>query len=289
VIPMIPQKENDCHEDDSAEEDEDDEEDEEVTATKDTWEDQAALYYIKRAPITTPYCQGCQPCSKREIKRIERRAASYQWDQQNGTLYKRPSGRYESVRICPPMQDSSNIISELHSELGHVGNARLCSIINTRYWWPGITQQVRTAVKSCVSCLRNRALFRQEVPLHPLPLPHGLFERSHLDSAGPYPTSRSGNRYLYLAVDATSKFPMAMAAPRLSSTDFAAFFMLHCVAQHGVPAVCVHDSGPEFGEPWPSCLRELRHSRSAVLALTTPTPTARQKALSSRCYMPCNA
>eukprot|EP00775_Hariotina_reticulata_P015008 gene15008-biopygen478 len=48
-----------------------------------------------------------------------------------------------------------------------------------------------------------------------------------------------------------------MAAPKLSASDFAAFFMLHVVAQHGVPAVVVHDSGPEFGEPWSTCLREL--------------------------------
>lgn len=100
-------------------------------------------------------------------------------------------------------------------------------------------------------------MFRQEVPLQPLPLPDGIFERVHLDTAGPYPRSRSGNRYLYLAVCANSKYPVAIAAPKLSAADFTSFFMMHVVAQHGVPAVCVHDSGPEFGEPWSTCLREL--------------------------------
>jgi len=139
--------------------------------------------------------------------------------------------------------------TELHAELGHVGSARLSSIVLARYWWPGVTKQVKAAVQSCTDCLRNRALFRQEIPLQPLSLPNTWFERIHLDTAGPYPTSRSDHKYIYLAVCATTKYPVAIPAPRLSAADFTAFSMLHCVAQHGVPAICVNDSGQEFGEP----------------------------------------
>jgi len=246
-------------EDDSQEDlsSEDLEEDEFGPLFKDIWEDEAALYYIKtgshdssRLPLN-PYLR------RREIKRIEKRAGSYRWDAASSTLFKNPSGRHKAARPCPPISDRANIIRELHSELGHVGSARLTTIINTRYWWPGISNQTQAVVKACPDCIRNRALFRHEVPLQPIPLPDGLFERVHLDSAGPYPTSRNGNKYIYLAVCATSKYPIAMAAPKLSAADFAAFFMLHVVAQHGVPAVVVHDSGPEFGEPWSTCLHEL--------------------------------
>jgi transposase InsO family protein len=73
-----------------------------------------------------------------------------------------------------------------------------------------------------------------------------------------HPKSRSGNKYLYLAVlCATSNFLVAMAAPNLPAADFTTFFMHQIVAQHGVPATVVHDSGPEFGEPWGTCLQEL--------------------------------
>jgi len=236
---------------------EDLEEDEFGPLSKDIWEDEAALYYIKTSSHHTARLPLIPHLRRKEIKRIEKRASSYHWDPRSSTLFKTASGRHSTPRPCPPLPDRANIIKELHCELGHVGSARLASIISTRYWWPGITTQVKAAVRSCTDCLRNRALFRQETPLQPLPLPDGLFERVHLDSAGPYPRSRNGNTYIYLAVCATSKYPIAMAAPKLSASDFAAFFMLHVVAQHGVPATVVHDSGPEFGEPWSTCLREL--------------------------------
>jgi len=252
------QPEDSASENDSPEEaSEDLEEDEFGPPFKDIWEDDAALYYIKTGSHNSTRLPLNPDLKRREIKRIEKRAGSYRWDTTTSTLFKSPSGRHTTARPCPPLPDRDNIIRELHCELGHVGSARLSSIISTRYWWPGITSQVKATVRSCSDCLRNRAMFRQETPLQPLPLPDGLFERVHLDSAGPYPTSRNGNKYIYLAVCANSKFPIAMAAPKLSAANFAAFFMLHVVAQHGVPATVVHDSGPEFGEPWSTCLREL--------------------------------
>eukprot|EP00775_Hariotina_reticulata_P015264 gene15264-biopygen2840 len=227
------------------------------SSAKDIWDDAPVIYYIKTGTHNSARLPVNSVLKKKEIKRIEKRAANYQWDNSSSTLYKKPAGRFQSLRPCPPVGDRHNIITELHSELGHVGSARLTTIINTRYWWPGISKQAKAVVKACPDCIRNRALFRQEVPLQPIPLPDGLFERIHLDSAGPYPRSRSGNIHLYLAVCATSKYPMAIAAPKLSAADFTAFFMLHVVAQHGVPTVVIHDSGPEFGEPWSTCLREL--------------------------------
>ena len=226
-------------------------------SAKDIWEDYPVLYYIKTKTHNTARLPINSISRRTEIKRIEKRAANYQWDNSSSTLYKKAGGRLHTLLPCPPVGDRHNIITELHSELGHVGGARLTTIINTRYWWPGISKQAKAVVKACPDCIRNRALFRQEVPLQPIPLPDGLFERIHLDSAGPYPKSRSGNKYLYLAVCATSKFPVAMAAPKLSAADFTAFFMHQVVAQHGVPSTVVHDSGPEFGEPWSTCLQEL--------------------------------
>jgi hypothetical protein len=237
------------------EETEDEQENDMEGTVKDIWEDNPVLYYIKTSTYNTTRLPLNSLLRRNEIKRIEKRAAKYQWDSSSGTLYKKAGGRLHTLLPCPPVEDRPNIISELHSELGHGGSARLTTIIlNTRYWWPGISNQAKAMVKACPDCIRNMALFRQEVPLQPIPLPDGLFERIHLDSAGPYPKSRSGNKYLYLAVCATSKFPVAMAAPKLSAADFTAFFMHQIVAQHGVPATVVHDSGPEFGEPWGTCL-----------------------------------
>lgn len=125
---------------------------------------------------------------------------------------------------------------------------------------------VKATIANCVDCLRNQALFRQEVPLKPLPLPDGVFERVSVDTMGPFPTSRNGNKYIYLAVCGRSKFPVAMAVPQLSAKDFTSFFLLHVVAQHGVPAVCLSDNGPEFSTHFSATLRELgiQHRRSSA-------------------------
>jgi hypothetical protein len=190
---------------------------------------------------------------KKELKRIERRAKNYRWDVQASRLLKQPSNRYPQERIVPPPEDRLRIIEETHLDTGHLSSARLAAVIARRWYFPGLTKMVKQKVHSCLDCLRNRALFKQQPELRPLP-PAKLWERVHADSMRPYKRTRNNNTNILVAVDAASKYIMARAVKQCTAAEMCSFFMEEVIAHWGCPLVVCSDSGPEFGRPWPQML-----------------------------------
>ena len=67
----------------------------------------------------------------------------------------------------------------------HPGIVRMKSLARLHVWWPGIDKQIEEAVRACTSCqsIRNRP---QPVPLHPWAWPTQVWQRIHIDFAGPF-------------------------------------------------------------------------------------------------------
>ena len=84
-------------------------------------------------------------------------------------------------------------------------------MIADKYWCWGLEKEVRRLVKDCAVChdKSGGGLKAQRVPLKPIPVEPQLFWRVHIDLAGPFRQSRSGNKYLAVGVDAFTKYPEA--------------------------------------------------------------------------------
>jgi hypothetical protein len=65
------------------------------------------------------------------------------------------------------------------------------------------------------------------------------------DAVGPVVPSNSGNRYILVAVDYLTKWPMAMAVPNINETTTAAFLYKQ-VIHYGVPNYILTDRGSNF-------------------------------------------
>jgi len=73
---------------------------------------------------------------KNEAKRIRKRARNYKWHQLEGKLYKTATGKWPSDRlVISPGPQRRQLIEELHTELGHLGTRKVCSMLQTRYYW----------------------------------------------------------------------------------------------------------------------------------------------------------
>lgn len=217
-----------------------------INSSNDIYDDAAVLYYLKYSDFDSDLL----PTSNRgrikaEMKRITRRAANYRWDRTQNKLFRRPTSRYPLERVVPELVARPGIIDEAHDDLGHMGVARVCSIIMQRFYWPGIYKQVRSKIKECVDCLRNRAVFRQVPEMKSTP-PSQLWERVSMDTLGPLPTSKKGNKYILIAVDNCSKWPECAAFDRLDADTVCRFFADRVVSNHGVPSVVVTDNGTEY-------------------------------------------
>ena len=110
----------------------------------DICEDEAALGYIKN---------GTLPSDPAEKDRVVKRGKHFHWH--NGKLYKSadtPTGT--AYKLVPVVSERENIISQMHVELGHMGEKRTTSAVSQVFWWSGLTLDVKRVLSACKVCRR---------------------------------------------------------------------------------------------------------------------------------------
>ena len=80
----------------------------------------------------------------------------------NGLYYKQ-----DALAIPDVTELKRFILRELHdfNYAGHVGYHRTQHNVQRRYWWPGMTTDVREYVKGCLICQRDRSINRKKAGL----------------------------------------------------------------------------------------------------------------------------
>ena len=99
-------------------------------------------------------------------------------------------------------------------------------------------------VASCEKCLQ----FRHAPPKsEPLSIEtSGLFERFSFDFVGPMPETKRGNRYLIVAIEHLTSWPIAKAVPTIDSITLCRFILTEIVAFFGCPFYLLSDNGPQM-------------------------------------------
>ena len=77
-----------------------------------------------------------------------------------------------------------------HDDRNHFGDCKTRAAITVDYFWPGITNDVDTSLRSCDSCARKKSTTQAPAGfLHPLPVPTARFLEMALDFVSPLPMS----------------------------------------------------------------------------------------------------
>ena len=92
---------------------------------------------------------------------------------------------------------------------GHLGKKTATQILN-RFYWPTLFRDVDDICKSCEQCQKAGNGRVSRVPMIPLPIIGEPFERISMDIIGPLPRSRSGQRYVLVVCDYTTRYPAAI-------------------------------------------------------------------------------
>ena len=167
------------------------------------------------------------------------------------------------VRVIVPKKLRAAVLEELHT--GHPGIVRMKSLARLHVWWPGIDKEVEETVRNCESCqsIRNRP---QPVPLHPWAWPTHVWQRIHIDFAGPF-----HSHTFLVVVDAHSKWVEVI--PMTSTTSQSTILELRKLfAAYGLPEHLISDNGPQFvSTEFESFLKMngVRHTCSAPYHLQT--------------------
>lgn len=106
----------------------------------------------------------------------------------------------------PKPLERVNLIKRLHEETGHISTKCTLAPLLTRYWWSGITEDVKSVVRPCTACDEVNGNFTaQQGERNPLPI-SGLFYRWSVDVYRPCETTARGYECVIVAVEYFSKY-----------------------------------------------------------------------------------
>ena len=133
-----------------------------------------------------------------------------------------------------PQQLRFPIFHHVH-DLAHPGTRATRRLLSARYVWPGLSKDVTTWCKQCLSCQKAKVHRHIHTTPQHIPVPPTPFSHIHVDLVGPLPSS-SGFTHLLTIIDRTTRWPEAIPLATTTTPDCAAAIIHHWIARHGMPS-----------------------------------------------------
>jgi transposase InsO family protein len=133
---------------------------------------------------------------------------------------------------------------------GHPGRLKTIDLMNRRYYWPGMTQAVRTYCKGCLLCDKTKT--PRSAPtgfLKPLPVPLAPWRDISVDYVTPLPLcERKGQTFQHIAVVVDRLTKMRHFIPTMTpeTDELADRFIDRVYSLHGLPETIISDRGTQF-------------------------------------------
>lgn len=119
--------------------------------------------------------------------------------------------------------------------------------MKTRVWWPNMQEDINLWLSNCPQCQLNKNSEKSihHAPMRPLDVPPP-FSRWHLDFIGELPLTKNNNRWLLVAVDYATNWPILRAIPNATSDEIVKFIYEEIVLKFGNPVEIFSDRGANF-------------------------------------------
>jgi len=108
--------------------------------------------------------------------------------------------------VVVPKSMQSQIIRQAH-EIGHFSVSKTEAILRNDYWIPNVKVKIEKILRNCVACiLAEKKHGKQEGFLNPIAKGEVPLDTFHIDHLGPLPSTKKSYKYIFVVVDAFSKF-----------------------------------------------------------------------------------
>ncbi|BHF81360.1 hypothetical protein SprV_0702449000 [Sparganum proliferum] len=152
----------------------------------------------------------------------------------------------ETNRVVVPGSLVQVVLTDLHNELGHVGQAKTEAATRQRFWWPHLREHVATFCNTCTTCAKFKT--PRQLPRAPLQPMHTSFpfQRLGLDIIGPLPFTTTGHRFILVMVDYFTKWAEAVPLLRQDAVSLTNAIFNNWICRFGVPLSIHSDCGANF-------------------------------------------
>ncbi len=131
--------------------------------------------------------------------------------------------KQDTTQLLVPKSRREMLFQAAHCNpmAGHLGQAATLNRLMTRFFWPGIHDNVRRWCAPCRECQLVNPPASPKAPLRPLPLMQVPFERIGMDLIGPLERSARGHRFALVLVDYATRYPETVALRNISAKSVA--------------------------------------------------------------------
>ncbi len=193
-----------------------------------------------------------------ESKRARKRILNYHWQGQS---------LYFKGLLVPRPADRMGLVVQMHEDLGHLGEERILAEVCRRYFWHNRTQDFKAVVRVCQHCQmvkRTGSMRSEDEELKSIAV-CDLFYRVAMDTAGPLPETKSGNKYILVAIDHYSKWCEARAVADHGARTAVKFLEDDLICRYGVPKFVLTDNGGEWAAEFDAMCKDygIHHQHTA--------------------------
>ena len=191
------------------------------------------------------------------------------WERYNlkdGILYRTTSINGEDVdQLVLPPSLIDTIFKAYHDDLGHQGRDRTISLIRRRFFWPGMSKDIKSRIQKCGRCIRRKTA------------PTKATELVNITSTAPMELvcidflslekSKGGQENILVITDHYSRYAQAIPTRNQKASTTAKALYENFFLHYGFPAVLHSDKGANFES---NVIRKLCEIAGIKKSRTTP-------------------
>lgn len=155
--------------------------------------------------------------------------------------------RDQKAKICLPRSLVPAVFKFYHQSLcgGHLGVRKTLAKIKEHVTWKGMAADIRKFVRSCEDCERGKPDVGRRKGFLQSTRVFRPFEKLFIDYVGPLARSKNGNRFIFVVVDAFTRFVWLIPS-RGATADTSIRHLSSIFASFGPPRNLVSDNAPAF-------------------------------------------
>lgn len=121
-----------------------------------------------------------------------------------------------------------NIIHKYHDEMGHLATEKTYGVILQNYWFPNAKEKISKYIQNCLKCISfSLSAGKTEGYLQNCPEDNIPFSTIHIDHYGPVDKQYANKKYVFVIIDAFTKFVKLFATKTTNSKE-----VINCLTQY---------------------------------------------------------
>jgi hypothetical protein len=148
----------------------------------------------------------------------------------------------------PKPKERHVLVKNIHEEIGHLNEGRTLVEVKKRFFWHDKTESVRMVVRQCQCYQLAKSSENIKYDIEEMKSIHvyDLFYKVALDTIGPLPKTKNGNKYVLVAIDHYSKWCEARPIKDHDAPIAAKFLEEEIICRFGVPKLIFTNNGSEW-------------------------------------------